>query len=278
MVFSLETRCLSSLAKVFPDQELTELPFCRASALQQETYAFQVAYRVRGVVEALKNILLHIESPLADQITIRTVGLAPSELPCYGDPDEDILRSTPGLFPDPLYPMRESEGIKIVPNQWRSIWITVHVDGGIQEGLYPIRLIFGNDSGEELAGETFELEVIEAMLPDQKLIHTEWFYADCIAEYYGLEVSSENHWDLIEKYVITAYAHGVNMLLTPLFTLPIDTLKGTERPTVQLVEVWKDGSCYVQQHRYSLRGVFSSLYTMGRQTSTEDYRDGRGGV
>ena len=34
-----------------------------------------------------------------------------------------------------------------------------------------------------------------------------------------------------------AVDHGINMLLTPLFTPPLATRVGGERPTVQLVEV-----------------------------------------
>src|SRR5699024_10535585 len=51
-------------------------------------------------------------------------------------------------------------------------------------------------------------------------------------------------WELVEKFVQTAVNYGVHMILTPLFTLPLDTAIGHERPTVQLVEVEKDGTVY----------------------------------
>ena len=35
----------------------------------------------------------------------------------------------------------------------------------------------------------------------------------------------------------SAAEHGINMLLTPVFTPPLDTAKGGERTTVQLVDV-----------------------------------------
>lgn len=45
------------------------------------------------------------------------------------------------------------------------------------------------------------------------------------------------HWRLIDQFVGMAAQNGVNMILTPLFTPPLDTQVGGERPTVQLVDV-----------------------------------------
>src|SRR5690606_18303693 len=59
---------------------------------------------------------------------------------------------------------------------------------------------------------------------------------------YGVEVFSEAHWQMIEAYASNAARHGVNLLLTPLFTPPLDTAIGHERPTVQLVGVEKDSA------------------------------------
>lgn len=89
------------------------------------------------------------------------------------------------------------------------------------------------------------MEVLPSALPKQTLIRTEWFHADCIATYYGVEVFSEKHWTLIGQYIETAVRNGINMILTPLFTPPLDTKVGGERPTVQLVEVRVDGDQYV---------------------------------
>lgn len=89
-----------------------------------------------------------------------------------------------------------------------------------------------------------ELEVIPAVLPEQKLIFTQWFHCDCLASYYNVEVFSEEHWRIIENFVKTAVKNGINMLLMPVFTPPLDTEVGGERPTVQLVGVTKDGAHY----------------------------------
>ena len=235
------TRCLSSLTKVFATQELNEKAVTKGSALLNETYSFQVAYKSSTL---LKNIRVRINSALQENITVRSVGLVPSELPCYHDHDDLILKSTPGLYPDPLYQYQNKDGLTAFPKQWRSLWITVDNLLDMDPNKYLIEVIFEKQNGEYLGKEVFELEVIPAELPQQKLIHTEWFHTDCLATYYNVEVFSEEHWKRIEQFVDTAAKHGMNMILTPLFTPPLDTEVGGERPTVQLVDVEKVGESY----------------------------------
>ena len=236
-----ETRCLSSLSKVFADEELKEMPYKRASALQNETFSFQVAYRNIGRV---KNINIRLESDLAECASKRMVGLVPSEFPCYFDHDSNVLRETPGLYPDPLYEL-EDESFKVLPNQWRSVWITIDLNKSVVSGSHLIKVIFESETGEEIGSETFDLEVIAEDLPEQQLICTHWFHTDCIATQYDVEVFSEKHWVLIDQYIQTAVEHGMNMLLTPLFTPPLDTEVGAERPTVQLVDIEKTENTYL---------------------------------
>ncbi|CQR46876.1 hypothetical protein BN1058_01160 [Paraliobacillus sp. PM-2] len=237
----LETKCISSLEKVFPDEELTSTSFNNASALINETYSFQVAYRNN---QSLSNqISIEVESELQDLIALRSVGLAPSELPCYADHDDNILRATSGLYPDPLYSIQE-DGLVGLPKQWRAIWVTVNLNDQVTSGIHNIRIVFKTEDGQRLGEEVFKLNVIPVSLPEQKLIHTEWFYADCLALEYNVEVFSVKHWELMDKYIHTAAKHGMNMIYTPLFTPPLDTEVGGERLTVQLIGVDKVGTHY----------------------------------
>jgi hypothetical protein len=244
------TRCVSSLTKVFADQELKDKAINKGSALSNETYSFQVAYKSRTLV---KDIKVRVHSAMNDMITIRTVGLVPSELPCYHDHDDLILRSTPGLYPDPLYPV--TEGLIGFPEQWRSIWVTVDLQGDMIAGEYPIEILFERGNGDIIGRETYLLEVIKTELPEQKLLHTEWFHTDCLATLYNVEVFSGEHWKRIEQFVETAAKHGMNMILTPIFTPPLDTEVGGERPTVQLVDVEKSGEAYSFQFEKLKRWV-----------------------
>lgn len=238
-VVKLETRSLSSLVKVFADEELEALPYKKGSALVNESYSYQVAYRADKLT---KGVRVKVISPLEASIELAQVGLIPVELAAYANHDEHVIRGTAGLFPDPLYPLSDEEGLALVPNQWRSIWVTVTLQGESVPGVHPIKIVFETAGGEQLGEETFELEVIGDSLPQQKLIYTNWFHSDCLATYYNVEVFSEKHWTLIETFLRTAVQYGMNMVLTPLFTPPLDTAVGGERPTVQLVDVKRNGT------------------------------------
>ncbi|WP_337950979.1 DUF4091 domain-containing protein [Paenibacillus sp. HWE-109] len=237
----LETRSISSLEKVFPDEELHAVPYQRASALQKEIFSFQVAYRSPLTQQQVR---VDVESKLTSHIRLRSVQMVPAEFPNYPDHDDNLLRDAPGLYPDLLVPLALSDDIVGIPKQWRSLWVTVHLAEEVKPGKYPIVVVFKTPGGELLSRETFELEVLEAALPEQKLIHTEWFHTDCLAVYYKVDVFSERYWEIVESYVKTAVDHGINMLLTPIFTPPLDTKIGGERPTVQLVDVSKSGETY----------------------------------
>lgn len=235
-----ETRCLSSLTKVFADVELRDLPFIRGSALKNEVYSFQVAYRGNKL---MTDIRVRIESELAEAVSVRVVGLVPSELPVHQDNDSYVLRSTPGLYPDPLYPLEQNKVI-CFPKQWRSVWMTVDLNETALYGAHDINVIFETGSGKQLGAESFLLNIVPVELPKQTLIHTEWFHVDCLATYYNNPIFSEEHWMRIGQFVQTAVGHGINMILTPIFTPPLDTQVGGERPTVQLVDVVKNGDQY----------------------------------
>lgn len=240
-LFKLETRCLSSLSKVFADEQLMENAYSKSEAFRNETFSFQVAFCSN---RRMKGLRVSVDSVISDQISVRSVGLVPSEMPIFEGHDDNLLRSTPGLYPDPLIPYNSVNGLAIASDQWRTVWITVKPNHQVEPGLYEIKVKFTTNEGDLLGSESFELDILPSSLPVQTLIHTEWFHTDCLATYYGVEVFSEEHWKLIEQYVKTAVEHGMNMLLTPLFTPPLDTHIGGERPTVQLVDVEKCGSSY----------------------------------
>lgn len=235
----LKTISLSSLTKVFADEEVKDAAYEKATVLQNEVFSFQVAYQAN---ELIKDIQVRVVSGLREVIEIRVVDLVPSELPCRDTPDDWVVRATPGLYPDPLMPITK-RGIIAPPNQWHALWVTVRLNEQVQADNYPITVLFEHDQ-QKIGEAVFQLDVIPVSLPEQTLIHTEWFHADCIATHYKVDVFSEAHWNLIDTYVQNFVNHGMNMILTPLFTPPLDTEEGGERPTVQLVSVSKRNGTY----------------------------------
>lgn len=113
---------VSSLEKIFPDEPFQpQAEYTGADMLLNERFSFQAAYCWEGPLTFKAGIQL--SGTLADDVIIRQVGLAPSELPIFPDGDDFVLRTTPGLYPDPLY--SGISDITLLPGQWRSLWITV---------------------------------------------------------------------------------------------------------------------------------------------------------
>ena len=162
-----------------------------------------------------------------------------------------ILRSAPGLYPDPL---RDLSGpLRLTPKIWRSVWFSVPLAEDLRPGTYQLTVqasswLYPDEPWK--TEETFQVEipvrirVHTAVLPKQKLILTNWFYADCLSEYYHVKVWSAKFWTILENYLRDYTAHGRNMLLTPLWTVPLDTRIGGERPTAQLLEISYENGKY----------------------------------
>ena len=232
-----QVKQISSLSKVYLDGKGEFFEIKKAKMLKGERFSYQIAYKS----DERFTSTVKIESELEKYITIRAVGNVPSELPCYPDKTLYAERTEPGLFPDVLFPVKEGHFIK--PSNWFSLWITVELPENVEAGKYDIKVKLYKDE-EELSSNKLTLTVIDAVLPEQTLINTEWFHADCIADYFNVPVFSEEHWAYIESFMEAFLKCGNNMILTPVFTPPLDTDIGGERTTVQLVDVKKENGAY----------------------------------
>lgn len=238
---TVSTKLLSSLEKVFLDEKPQAAPWTQMSALRGERVHFQWAVCLEDG-ERL-DAAVAVDSPLEGHIRLYEVGHVPSLMPVNELSDAHHLRRTPGVYPDALFP-RPDGHIALLAGQWRTVWVEVELPASLSVGTYPIRLRLGTADCEDLARAVFTLQVLEPVLPAQTLMHTEWFHCDCLAVQYRVPIFSEEHWTLIQRYMETAVRYGINMLLTPIFTPPLDTEIGGERPTVQLVDVFVEAGNY----------------------------------
>ncbi len=234
----LKTKWCSSLVKVFPAQEPASEPFNSGMALRGEIFSFQLAYNPVNFHRL--EIRIEIESALKKFISVRRVNLVPAEYTGINF-DDDYISKEPGLYPDVLSELKDN-AVEAVYNQWRSLWFKVDIPKNCKPGKYKIDVKLSVDlpNAEEKPFRktmSFTLEVLDVQLPAQKLINTHWFHTDCLAVYYNIDVFSEEYWRIVGNFMKNAAEHGVNLLLTPVFTPPLDTKPGTERPTVQLVDV-----------------------------------------
>ena len=226
---------LSALKKVFPDQEPSEDPGCtKFTMLRNEGFSFVVSYTYQGVGCTAAKVM--IESPLADYCRIREILSVPSLRPTSGKADGDYLRTQPGLYPDLLTDLEDGL-ITFTPGVYKSLWIDIEIPENGPWGKFPVTIVFSSLDGMELCRRETEITVYQTVLGPQKLIRTEWFHGDCLADYYRVPVFSEEHWRIVENFIRTAVNRGCNMILTPQFTPPLDTAPGGERTTIQLVDV-----------------------------------------
>ncbi len=234
-------KAASSLEKIFADEEYSGADYDRASVLRGEVFSMQLALWC----DTYADVDIEVSSSL-ENITLREVGLAPCEFPASDPLSNNVLRTTCGLYPDPLLP--GSGRIRLIKNQWRSMWVTVAVDRNEAPGTTLLRFKASaactRNSDTVEAQTSFILDIHSAVLPEQKLIHTQWFHADCLYVNDGCPCWSERHWELLKAYFKNFTAHGINMLLTPLWTPPLDTAVGKERPTVQLLDITKVQDTY----------------------------------
>lgn len=252
---SYEMYLVHSLDKVLPDRRPETLREQLVKGFAGETLSLQLAYTCNNddFGESSTLFRVEIDSDIANAVRIRKVELVPCNYPCHGTWDDDYLVTKPGLYPDLLLPVEPGEYIKAIPSQWRSLWIDVEAEPGIHK----VALKITDGEKQEITTLDFEVHVLDAKLPKQQLIHTQWFHADCLADYYQVPVFSEEHWRIIKNFMQSAVRHSINTILTPIFTPPLDTAKGGERTTIQLVKIYRDNGKY--RFDFSLLGRWTDL-------------------
>ncbi len=254
----ITTRLLSSLDAVFPGR-CEGSPLSDTTVFQNEPFSFQLAYRITD--GSGKAIPFYVR--VASELPVRCYHVA-----CVPVIHTDFPPLEPtqpvGLYPDILIPKavnpplahtgtwgsdrwyEEGEDVMLFAynDSWQALWFCLNEDGGaLPAGRFTVRLELFSRFGEKMGEETLPVMVLEAALPAQTLVYTNWFHYDCLADWYGAELFSERYFEIMRDFVRKATRNGMNMLLLPAFTPPLDTPVGRERMTAQLVRVSrKDGA------------------------------------
>jgi hypothetical protein len=253
-MYSYEFFLSSSLEKVFPSPRPRPIENTTIPVFPGAIPAVQLVYtRHRGPQAArfVTPFAILIDGAPVTPV-LRSVELIPADFPAYERADGGYITTSPCMFPDLLKPLDGSR-IYPQPDQYRAVWIDFPGITKANAGTYTVNITvraddavtFGNGSAgvdPEATGYRQELsltlEVLAQVAPPQTLLHTQWFHTDCLASYYHVEALSEAHWNLIENFMAPMVSrYGINTVLTPVFTPPLDTAVGSERPTVQLVDI-----------------------------------------
>lgn len=227
----LETaQIFSSLEKIFPNEPLPDSPLPALSVLKNEKADFQIAFSVQKG----DTVSFSAGGELSAYLRFFTVRLIPAGLNAPKKSDDYFISKNKAEYPELLWPIAneftaEYDGVN-------TVWCEIVPSPLLPAGEHTIDFQIQVGENEPMHC-SIDITVIDAELPKQELIYTNWFHSDCLMEYYKVPVFSEAYWRITENFLKRANEYGMNCVLTPLFTPPLDTQVGKERPTVQLVDV-----------------------------------------
>ena len=223
----VELRILSSLEKLYHNDNLPDKDYTGFSMLKNEKKSFQVFVNCDNEFTGTLSISSNINN-----IRKYSIEYIKSDYPMAKDADDYYKFCDDGYYPDLLLPLENTVTFKKGVNIF---WIE----------LIPENNFIGTDNIEVsivendnvIAKKYLQVEVIYCELDFNNFIYTCWFHTDCLMSYYNIEVFSDEYWRITKNFLKTANEYGMNCVLTPIFTPPLDTEIGKERPTVQLIDV-----------------------------------------
>ena len=190
-------------------------------------------------------IILTITTPVSQRsvpggdVRVFQAQQVPCSFPCLPSATGDYLFKEPRLVFDPLSEY-SGEPVRLNSSYSRIFWVDVFVPVGSSNLTLDITCTSRN--GTIQAQTQIPIHVVPTALGPQKVRHTEWFYSDCLCYQYGCTMFSEEFFEIARKYILCAAQHGVDTLLTPVFTPSLDIEHGDRRMPGQLVQITKTES------------------------------------
>lgn len=231
----IKIKVISSLEKIYHSDKVPTNTLSHFSMLKNEKKSFQIA------IESEKEFNAELTFNTSfDNTKIYSVEHIKSDFPMNKTDADNYYRfSKDGYYPDLLLPVENSvkidKGITVFCVEINACSKT------IGENIFKIKL---TEKGNIVAETSLKVEVIDCELVFNDFIYTNWFHTDCLMSHYGFEAFSDEYWRVTENFLKTANEYGMNCVLTPIFTPPLDTEIGKERPTVQLVDISLNNGVY----------------------------------
>ncbi|MCC6365565.1 MAG: DUF4091 domain-containing protein [Bryobacterales bacterium] len=207
---------VDSLIKVFPDDNAgTNQASRQPWAVPRNGHA-SLQFAVRPA-DAVENFQVTVELRGGLKTTVRRVGYVPVRSDPPKSPADELIRSAPGRFPDPLF---EETSFRLPGKETTAVWITVFAPAGTQSGAYSGRAVF-KAGKQKVATLPFEIRVAKATVPEQTLRVTNWFTFDeeRLGRYYDLDGSPDRYWEVLRNIARVIGEHRQNVILTPVLDL-----------------------------------------------------------
>ena len=242
---------ISGLEKPFLDSNFEDYPeLNKISALRGERISVQLLLALTRDEISMwpRTFELKLSGDMAKYASVRRVRSVPALNNARGNYDEDFLTTRPALIPDVLMPLEYGGQIVLAPNVLTPLWIDFEIPEDAAAGERELSVTLHSEAKHDPTakiwdGEAkFTVDIIDAVLPKQELLFTQWFHSDCLANYYRCEKWSDEHFRIIENFARCAKRNGINMLFTPLISPPLDNSYDTR--DLQLAIVTKTESGY----------------------------------
>ncbi|NUR95045.1 MAG: DUF4091 domain-containing protein [Kribbellaceae bacterium] len=210
----------------------------RFQAFLGEPASFQLAYRppLDPKFRDPSPLRVRVEGDAADLVSVSAVDLVPCTFVALPGHDDGYEFDEPGLYPDVLRPVPDGEA-RVRFGSWSALWFDVRTNDPARAGDHEVTVVVSAPDGSELHRVSVGVEITGIELPPLDIVSSHWMHLDALADHYGVEVFSEEHWTLIERFMESAVEMGATSLLAPVWTPPLDTAVGTYRTVVQLVDV-----------------------------------------
>ena len=240
-MFGIKMKQISSMKKILSEEDFNKCECIEnAVVFQGEHYAYQIAfssskrYKMKVEVETLIN----------EGIDLYVVKNAIVDNPLYGyKADDDYVTDKKGIMPDILIPLKENANT-VCMDGVSSLWVDVNIPKDLKPGTYTVSVKFKNlsrcEQVELALAVNMKFQVLNGEIAPQNTMLTQWLHADCIASVHNVEIYSDEHWELIDRYMKMASDNGVTMIFTPILTLNLDVEFGVIRPNIQLVDITLD--------------------------------------
>ncbi len=257
-------KIITTQLKVIPGKEMPTDEYEISSALifKNEPFSFQAVYSHDSF---FRPVTLDIDSPLpaeAWRVDCLPVSYAAND---YDEPGYAI--SEPGLIPDLLKPRplkpeisrfdaafddaiyleSNTENTLNATRDMQSVLVTLNPDGcELVPGKYSVKISMRELTGLTVADTaSLNIEIIDASLPEQDFYVTNWFYVDCLCDFYGIEPYSDRFYEIFGTFIRNMTHHRQNTLLLPAFTPALDTPIGGARKNIQLVNIEKSDGKWI---------------------------------
>jgi len=233
---ALQSWLATSLVRHFPQTPAQRSKPLTLNGARNEKLSFQVALRHESSDGTPLTVSIEVEDTAGLNLRVRRVGYVPMRHhnASTSEAELDGVGMVPGFVPDPLF---DETQVVVGSGETHAFWVTIQPKHKAVAGEYRVRLRVVPAIGTSVA-HTITVRLHDVLLKKRREFNiTHWFYIDALMDFYITDHFDDRFWGVTERYMRNVAEHGLDTILVPVFTPPLD---GVKRPT-QLLKVRRAG-------------------------------------